>query len=121
MRLFLGYSFESDTDTECIPLLLHYIWKQSEDKEELTLVNLVEKVMTQLEGTFAIVVKSAIFPTQLVAARRGSPLLLGVKSSSSATLDHIPVYNQQMKSGNRGHLLKTGQLAGGRKGFGKKV
>ena len=76
--------------------------------------------MTQLEGTFAIVVKSAIFPTQLVAARRGSPLLLGVKSSSSATLDHIPVYNQQMKSGNRGHLLKTGQLAGGRKGFWKK-
>ena len=102
-------------------MLLHYIWKQSEDKEELTLVNLVEKVMTQLEGTFAIVVKSAIFPTQLVAARRGSPLLLGVKSSSSATLDHIPVYNQQMKSGNRGHLLKTGQLAGGRKGFEKKV
>ena len=73
--------------------------------------------MTQLEGTFAIVVKSAVFPNQLVAARRGSPLLLGVKSSSSATLDHIPVYNQQMKSGNRGHLLKTGQLAAGRIGF----
>ena len=80
-------------------------------------MNLVEKVMTQLEGTFAIVVKSAVFPNQLVAARRGSPLLLGAKSSSSATLDHIPVYNQQMKSGNRGHLLKTGQLAAGRIGF----
>ncbi|CBY20234.1 unnamed protein product [Oikopleura dioica] len=104
-----GYSFESDTDTECIPLLLHYIWKQTEEKEEVTLVNLVEKVMTQLEGTFAIVVKSAVFPTQLVAARRGSPLLLGVKSSSSATLDHIPVYNQQMKSGII--FLEDGDLA----------
>ena len=40
-------------------------------KEILTFADVVEKSLQQLEGTFAIVVKSKLFPNELVAARRG--------------------------------------------------
>jgi hypothetical protein len=38
---------------------------------------LVEKTIQQLEGAFACVFKSTIFPGECVATRRGSPLLVG--------------------------------------------
>ena len=37
----------------------------------MTFADVVEKSLQQLEGTFAIVVKSKLFPNELVAARRG--------------------------------------------------
>ena len=40
-------------------------------EEILTFADVVEKSLQQLEGTFAIVVKSKLFPNELVAARRG--------------------------------------------------
>ena len=42
-------------------------------------VTLVEETVSQLEGSFALVFKSGHFPNQLVATRRGSPLLVGIK------------------------------------------
>ena len=51
-----GYSFESETDTECIPILLKYLW-DTRGSEELTFLQLVERCIQQLEGAFAIVVK----------------------------------------------------------------
>ena len=41
------------------------------NEEILTFADVVEKSLQQLEGTFAIVVKSKLFPNELVAARRG--------------------------------------------------
>lgn len=58
LRTFLvskGYTFKSETDTECIPLLIHHLW--STRSEELSFVELIERCLQQLEGTFAIVVK----------------------------------------------------------------
>ena len=44
------------------------------NEEILTFADVVEKSVQQLEGTFAIVVKSKLFPNELVAARRGLTL-----------------------------------------------
>lgn len=43
------------------------------------------------EGAFAIALKSKHFPGECVATRRGSPLLVGIKTKNNLTTDHIPI------------------------------
>ncbi|MBZ3876723.1 Glutamine--fructose-6-phosphate aminotransferase [isomerizing] 1 [Sciurus carolinensis] len=43
------------------------------------------------EGAFALVFKSVHFPGQAVGTRRGSPLLIGVRSEHKLSTDHIPI------------------------------
>jgi glucosamine 6-phosphate synthetase-like amidotransferase/phosphosugar isomerase protein len=47
--------------------------------------------MTKQEGAFSLCFKSVHFPGECVATRRGSPLLVGIKSKSRLATDHIPV------------------------------
>ena len=54
-----GYTFESETDTECIPILLKYLW-DNKGEEELNFLQLVERCIQQLEGAFAIIVKVSL-------------------------------------------------------------
>ncbi|KAL3319049.1 Glutamine--fructose-6-phosphate aminotransferase [isomerizing] 2 [Cichlidogyrus casuarinus] len=93
-----GYQFESDTDTEVIPKLLYHIYRNWEDKSTLSFLNIVEQAVSQLEGSFALAIKSSHFPGEIVGARRGSPLLVGIKASDSVTINHIPVSYSNQKS-----------------------
>jgi glucosamine--fructose-6-phosphate aminotransferase (isomerizing) len=43
------------------------------------------------EGAFALAFKSKHFPGECVAARRGSPLLVGIKTKTRLATDHIPI------------------------------
>ena len=88
---YLRYVFESETDTEVIPKLMKYIW-DTEQCQQLSFTSLVELVVSYLEGAFALVFKSRNFPGQVVATRRGSPLLIGIKSNTKVITDHIPVF-----------------------------
>eukprot|EP00088_Acartia_fossae_P025381 TRINITY_DN261_c0_g1_i4.p1 TRINITY_DN261_c0_g1~~TRINITY_DN261_c0_g1_i4.p1 ORF type:complete len:694 (-),score=222.96 TRINITY_DN261_c0_g1_i4:369-2450(-) len=83
-----GHKFESDTDTEAIAKLIKHIRSQN-PKDSFR--QLVEKTCAQLEGAFACVFKSTLFPGECVATRRGSPLLVGIKAESALESDHIPV------------------------------
>merc|ERR1719431_745107 len=47
--------------------------------------------MSQLEGAFACVFKSTLYPGECVATRRGSPLLVGIKAEGGLESDSIPV------------------------------
>ncbi|XP_068596874.1 glutamine--fructose-6-phosphate aminotransferase [isomerizing] 2 [Brachionichthys hirsutus] len=88
-----GYEFESQTDTEVIPKLTKYIYDNRES-ESITFSTLVERVIQQLEGAFALVFKSRHFPWEAVSTRRGSPLLIGVRSEHELLTDNIPIqYN----------------------------
>uniref|UniRef100_A0A3Q1HTS9 glutamine--fructose-6-phosphate transaminase (isomerizing) n=1 Tax=Anabas testudineus TaxID=64144 RepID=A0A3Q1HTS9_ANATE len=88
-----GYEFESETDTEVIPKLMKYVYDNRENRG-VTFSKLVERVIKQLEGAFALVFKSRHFPGEAVATRRGSPLLIGVRSEHELQTEHIPVqYN----------------------------
>ncbi|XP_071535441.1 glutamine--fructose-6-phosphate aminotransferase [isomerizing] 2-like isoform X5 [Panulirus ornatus] len=83
-----GHKFESDTDTEVIAKLvkhLHTLHPSYSFRE------LVEQVIQQLEGAFALAFKSKHFPGELVVTRRGSPLLVGIKTKEKLASDHIPV------------------------------
>ncbi|XP_068616905.1 glutamine--fructose-6-phosphate aminotransferase [isomerizing] 1 [Brachionichthys hirsutus] len=85
-----GYEFESETDTETIPKLVRYMYDNRES-DDLTFATLVERVIQQLEGAFALVFKSVHYPGEAVGTRRGSPLLMGVRSDYKLSTDHIPI------------------------------
>ncbi|KAK2904075.1 glutamine--fructose-6-phosphate aminotransferase [isomerizing] 2 [Channa argus] len=88
-----GYEFESETDTEVIPKLIKYVYDNREN-DNITFSTLVERVTKQLEGAFALVFKSRHFPGDAVSTRRGSPLLIGVRSEHELATENIPVqYN----------------------------
>uniref|UniRef100_A0AAA9SQI1 Glutamine--fructose-6-phosphate aminotransferase [isomerizing] 1 n=3 Tax=Bovidae TaxID=9895 RepID=A0AAA9SQI1_BOVIN len=85
-----GYDFESETDTETIAKLVKYMYDNRES-QDTSFTTLVERVIQQLEGAFALVFKSVHFPGQAVGTRRGSPLLIGVRSEHKLSTDHIPI------------------------------
>ena len=66
-----GYPFTSETDTE---VMAHLI----DDAYQGDLVHAVKQALGQVTGTYGLVVMHARHPGQLVAARRGSPMVLGV-------------------------------------------
>uniref|UniRef100_A0A8C9YGA8 glutamine--fructose-6-phosphate transaminase (isomerizing) n=1 Tax=Sander lucioperca TaxID=283035 RepID=A0A8C9YGA8_SANLU len=87
-----GYEFESETDTEVIPKLTKYVYDNREN--DITFSTLVERVIKQLEGAFALVFKSRHYPGEAVSTRRGSPLLIGVRSEHELSTENIPIqYN----------------------------
>ena len=68
-----GYVFESQTDTEVIVHLIHSLYIQNND-----LTFAVKRAIKRLQGAYAIGVICSDNPHQIVCARRGSPLVLGV-------------------------------------------
>ena len=68
-----GYTFLSDTDTEVIAHLVHHFYRETND-----LLESVDQAIAKLDGAYAIGVVSSNHPDQLIAARSGSPLVLGV-------------------------------------------
>ncbi|KAK1401115.1 Glutamine--fructose-6-phosphate transaminase (isomerizing) [Heracleum sosnowskyi] len=75
-----GYKFESETDTEVIPKLAKFVFDQANEGDQtVTFSQVVLEVMRHLEGAYALIFKSRHYPNELIACKRGSPLLLGVK------------------------------------------
>ncbi len=69
----LGYAFSSETDSEVIAHLIHYHLKKERD-----LLQAARAAVNELEGAYALGIVNATEPGRLVAARKGSPLLIGL-------------------------------------------
>jgi glutamine---fructose-6-phosphate transaminase (isomerizing) len=69
----LGYVFSSDTDTETIVHLLHHKLKTHAD-----LADALKAAIPELHGAYGLAVISAAQPDRLLAARSGSPLVIGL-------------------------------------------
>jgi glucosamine--fructose-6-phosphate aminotransferase (isomerizing) len=68
-----GYVFESATDTEVIAHLLHH-----ELKSASSLRDAMDRLLDQLEGAYAVAVIDENHPGKVIAARLGSPLVVGL-------------------------------------------
>ncbi len=84
----LGYVFNSDTDTEVLAHLIQELFDGSLEEAVLS-------ALTKIEGTYGLAVLSSRDAGKIVAARKGSPLLIGVghgenflASDPSAVLAH---------------------------------
>lgn len=69
-----GHEFKSDTDTEVLVHLIEDILQV----EQVPLLEAVRLALSQVVGAYAIVVADRDQPDQLIAARKGSPLVIGV-------------------------------------------
>jgi glucosamine--fructose-6-phosphate aminotransferase (isomerizing) len=69
-----GYTFQSETDTEVLVHLIDDIRKN----DNLSIAEAVRRALHHVEGAYAIVVISKDNPNQLVAARKSSPLVVGI-------------------------------------------
>lgn len=68
-----GYKFASETDTEVVAHLVH--WEQQQQGGSLR--DVVLRVIPQLRGAYGMVIMDSRDPSVLVAARSGSPLVIG--------------------------------------------
>ncbi|WP_043640567.1 glutamine--fructose-6-phosphate transaminase (isomerizing) [Chromobacterium haemolyticum] len=69
----LGYAFESQTDTEVIAHLVHHYYQAGD-----SLFDAVKRASRELTGAYAIGVIAVDRPDELVCARMGCPLLVGL-------------------------------------------
>ena len=74
----LGYEFKSETDTEVIAHAIDYAVKSSN-----SLIESVQKVVKSFEGSYGLGIMSSKFPDQIIATRKGSPLVLGIGSNGN--------------------------------------
>lgn len=72
--LTLGYNFESDTDTEVFLHLIEEIQKQ----QSCSLEDAVAFSLKRVVGSYVILILDLDHPKKLVAARKGSPLVIGI-------------------------------------------
>ena len=69
-----GYHFRSETDTEVVIQLIQYIM----DSHSITLEEAVPLALNSVIGAYAIVIVDKTQPDRMIAARKGSPLIIGV-------------------------------------------
>jgi len=80
-----GYEFLSETDTEVIPNLVDYYYKDGRN-----LFDAVVKATAKLEGSFAIGVIANNEPDRIIAVRKDSPLIVGLGENESFIASDIP-------------------------------
>ena len=82
MKKFLvgkGYTFASETDTEALVNLIAYHYQKEPARPDTSrFLESVRKTLRHVEGTYGIAVLCTEHPGEIVAARKGSPLILGV-------------------------------------------
>jgi glucosamine--fructose-6-phosphate aminotransferase (isomerizing) len=90
MLIEKGHTLRSETDTEVIAHLIEYHYSRSNN-----LLDAVMKALSKLEGTYGLCIMSMREPGRIIAARNGSPLILGsgdgemiIASDASAIVEH---------------------------------
>ena len=73
LQMNQGYAFTSETDTEVIAHAIESAIKPSD-----SLLKATQKAIKTLNGSYGIGVLSSKYPDQIIAARKGSPLVIGV-------------------------------------------
>lgn len=107
-----GHVFKSDTDTE---VLIHLI-EEIKEKENTSLDEAVRLALNEVVGAYAIVILSKDEPTKLIAARKGSPLVVGYGEPGEFFLasDATPIveYTRKVTYINDGEIvfIKEGEI-----------
>lgn len=70
----LGFTFRSETDSEVLANLIEYIYLKGDVNAEMA----VRLALSQVEGAYGVVIICTDEPDKLIAARKGSPLVIGV-------------------------------------------
>ncbi len=87
-----GFIFESETDTECIAKLAKFVYDtHKKNNQDLDFHQLAKLIIYELEGSYGLLIKSSHFPNEVIATRKGSPLLIGVRTEKKLKVDFVDV------------------------------
>lgn len=81
-----GYNFYSDTDTEVAIKLIDYYYK----KYEHTPVDAINHAMVRIRGSYALTIMFRDYPEEIYAARKDSPMIIGVADGESFVASDVP-------------------------------
>ncbi|WP_003544109.1 glutamine--fructose-6-phosphate transaminase (isomerizing) [Desulfotomaculum nigrificans] len=95
-----GHVFKSETDTEVIPHLIEHFYKGD-------LVEAVQKTVSHLEGSYAIMAISVDQPDRIVAVRQDMPLVVGLGEGENFLASDIPAL---LKYTRNCYLLNDGDV-----------
>lgn len=96
-----GYEFKSDTDTEVIPHLIDCYYNGN-------IIETVQKVVSMLEGSYALGIIDSNNPDMVIAVRKDSPLVIGIGEGENFIASDIPaILNHTRKV----YLLENNDMA----------
>ena len=78
-----GYTFESETDTETVAKLLDYYYEGDP-------MAAIQKVLGEIEGSYALGMMFKDFPNRVYAVRKDSPLIVGVGEDEAFIASDVP-------------------------------
>ncbi len=81
-----GYEFVTETDTEGAIMLLDYYYK----KHDRDPIKALSKTMLRVRGSYALAVMFADYPGEIYAAKKDSPMILGVENQESYLASDVP-------------------------------
>ena len=81
-----GYTFMSQTDTEVAVKLVDYYYK----KDQLGPLEAIAHSMMRIRGSYALVLMFRDFPGELFAARKDSPMIIGVEDGETYLASDVP-------------------------------
>ncbi|MEW6064834.1 MAG: glutamine--fructose-6-phosphate transaminase (isomerizing) [Bacillota bacterium] len=96
----MGHVFKSETDTEVIPHLIEHFYKGD-------LIEAVQKTVSHLEGSYAIMTISVDQPGRIIAVRQDMPLVVGLGQGENLLASDIPAL---LKHTRRCYLLNDGDV-----------
>ena len=89
-----GYSFYSQTDTEVAIKLVDYYYK----KYLGTPVDALNHALVRIRGSYALAVMFKDYPDEIYAARKDSPMIIGVKDGESYLASDVPAILKYTRS-----------------------
>ena len=89
-----GYTFISQTDTEAAIKLIHYYYLKYDRKP----VYALSRAMTRIRGSYALAILFDDRPGEIYAARKDSPLILGVSEGESYLASDVPAILKYTRS-----------------------
>ena len=85
-----GYHFLSQTDTEVIPNLINYYYKQDKENDTLKVLRAVRNACMELKGSFALEIICIKEPENMIVVRKDSPLVIGKGNGENYIASDIP-------------------------------
>ena len=85
-----GYKFVSETDTEVIPNLINYYYKQEKTEDEMAFLKAVRNACKDFIGSFALGILSSKYPDSMIVIRKDSPLVIGKGNGENYIASDIP-------------------------------
>ena len=101
-----GHTFSSETDSEVIAHLMEEELEKFDQKPSV--INAFKRVLSKIEGSYAITLIHSEEPETIFLARRDSPLVIGVREDTKFAASDIPAFLEYTK---KVIVLKNGEIA----------